>query len=61
VVVAKTAMFTCSDATQQEIIQDIQEQSLDGIVVASCSPELHTFTFREVARRAGLSPSNTHR
>jgi heterodisulfide reductase subunit A len=56
VVVAKTAMFTCSDATQQEIIQDIQEQSLDGIVVASCSPKLHTFTFREVARRAGLSP-----
>ncbi len=56
VVVAKTAMFTCSDATQQEIIEDIQEQGLDGIVVASCSPKLHTFTFREVAKRAGLSP-----
>ena len=56
VIVAKTAMFTCSDATQQEIIQDIQEQHLDGIVVASCSPKLHTFTFREVAKRAGLSP-----
>ena len=56
VVVAKTAMFTCSDATQQEIIEDIKEQHLDGIVVASCSPKLHTFTFREVAKRAGLSP-----
>ncbi len=56
VVVAKTAMFTCSDATQQEIINDVKEQSLDGIVVASCSPKLHTFTFRDVARRAGLSP-----
>ena len=56
VVVAKTAMFTCSDATQQEIIKDIQEQNLDGIVVASCSPKLHTFTFREVAKRAGLNP-----
>lgn len=56
VVVAKTAMFTCSDASQQEIIQDIQEQELDGIVVASCSPKLHTFTFREMAKRAGLSP-----
>jgi heterodisulfide reductase subunit A len=55
VVVAKTAMFTCSDASQEEIIKDIQEQKLDGIVVASCSPKLHTFTFREVARRAGLS------
>ncbi len=56
VVVAKTAMFTCSDATQQEIIEDIKEQHLDGIVVASCSPKLHTFTFRGVAKRAGLSP-----
>ena len=56
VVVARTAMFTCSDATQQEIINDIQEQHLDGIVVASCSPKLHTYTFRDVAKRAGLSP-----
>ena len=55
-VVARTAMFTCSDATQQEIVNDIQEQKLDGIVVASCSPKLHTFTFREVAKRAGLNP-----
>ncbi|MBN1321258.1 MAG: CoB--CoM heterodisulfide reductase iron-sulfur subunit A family protein [Thermoleophilia bacterium] len=56
VVVARTAMFTCSDATQQEIISDIQEQNLDGIVVASCSPKLHTFTFREMSKRAGLNP-----
>lgn len=56
VVVAKTAMFTCSDATQQEMVQDIQEQNLDGLVVASCSPKLHLFTFREVAKRAGLNP-----
>ena len=56
VVVAKTAMFTCSDAGQQEIIDDIKEQKLDGIVVASCSPKLHTFTFREAAKRAGLNP-----
>lgn len=55
VIVAKTAMFTCSDATQQEIVNDIQEQHLDGIVVASCSPKLHTVTFREAAKRAGLS------
>jgi heterodisulfide reductase subunit A len=56
VVVARTAMFTCSDATQQEIINDIQDQGLDGIVVASCSPKLHTFTFREMSKRAGLNP-----
>ena len=26
--VARTAMFTCSDATQQEIVDDIKEQQL---------------------------------
>jgi len=54
--VAKTAMFTCSDATQSEIIADAQEQGLDGLVIASCSPKLHTFTFRDVAKRAGMNP-----
>lgn len=56
VVVARDAMFTCSDLSQTEIIQDIAEHHLDGLVVASCSPKLHTFTFREMARRAGLNP-----
>ncbi len=56
VITARTAMFTCSDATQQEIIEDIQNEKLDALVVASCSPTLHRFTFRGVAKRAGLNP-----
>jgi len=56
VVVARTAMFTCSDSTQQEIIQDAHEKGLDALVVASCSPKLHTVTFRDVAKRAGMNP-----
>jgi heterodisulfide reductase subunit A len=56
VVVAKTAMFACSDASQQDMVRDIEEQQLDGLVVASCSPKLHTYTFRGVASRAGLNP-----
>ena len=56
VAVARTAMFACSDATQQEMIDDIQANQLDGLVVASCSPKLHTYTFRAVATRAGLNP-----
>jgi len=56
VAIARTAMFTCSDATQQEIYEDIERLGLDGLVVASCSPKLHTFTFRGVAKRAGLNP-----
>jgi heterodisulfide reductase subunit A len=56
VVVTKTTMFACSDAAQQEMIDDIREQKLDGMVVASCSPTLHLFTFRGVAERAELNP-----
>jgi len=54
--VAKTSLFTCSDASQQEMRKDIEEQKLDRVVVASCSPKLHLMTFRNVARRAGMNP-----
>jgi heterodisulfide reductase subunit A len=56
VVVARTHMFCCADADQQEMVESIREEKLDGIVVASCSPKLHLFTFRAVAERAGLNP-----
>jgi heterodisulfide reductase subunit A2 len=56
VTVAKTSMFTCSDASQNDMIKDIREQGLDGMVVASCSPKLHLATFRNMSTRAGLNP-----
>ena len=56
VTVARTSMFTCSDASQNDMIKDIREQGLDGLVVASCSPKLHQITFRNMAVRAGLNP-----
>jgi heterodisulfide reductase subunit A len=55
VVVAKTHMFACSDAAQQEMIDDIKFARLDGLVVASCAPSLHLHTFRGMAERAGLN------
>jgi len=56
VVVARTHMFTCADAAQQEMIEDIRDNELNGLVIASCSPKLHLFTFRGMAERAGLNP-----
>ena len=56
VVHAETSLFACSDGTQQDMITMIKDQNLDGLVVASCSPKLHLFTFRGVSRRAGLNP-----
>lgn len=58
VVLAKTTMFACADSSQTEMINDIKEQKLDALVVASCSPKLHLNTFRNVAQRAGLNPYN---
>jgi heterodisulfide reductase subunit A len=56
VVVAETMLFACADGTQQEMVRDIREKNLDGLVVASCSPKLHQITFRGVAKRADLNP-----
>ena len=58
VVIGKDVMFACADSNQKEMIQDIHENKLDAIVVASCSPKLHLHTFRNVAIRAGLNPFN---
>ena len=54
--VAKTFMFACSDAGQQDMMEEIRKENLDGIVIASCSPKLHQETFRAMAKRAGLNP-----
>jgi heterodisulfide reductase subunit A len=53
---AKTFMFACSDASQQEMMEAIRTHQLDGIVVASCSPKLHLETFRAMAKQAGINP-----
>jgi heterodisulfide reductase subunit A len=58
VIIAKTLMFTCSDSAQKEMSEDIKLNNLDAIVVASCSPKLHLYTFRNVAERSGLNPYN---
>ncbi len=58
VVISTDVMFACSDAGQKQMVADIQEQKLDAMVVASCSPKLHLHTFQGVAERAGLNPSN---
>ncbi len=56
VVLARTHMFVCSDAAQEEIAKAIQEDDLKALVIASCSPKLHQETFRRLAQRAGLNP-----
>jgi len=58
VVLSKNTMFACADSAQKEMIYDIKNNDLDAMIVASCSPKLHLYTFRNVAERAGLNPHN---
>ncbi|MFW6216296.1 MAG: 4Fe-4S dicluster domain-containing protein [Desulfohalobiaceae bacterium] len=56
VMVSRDYQFMCSDPGQDMIIQDIQEQGLNRVVVASCSPRMHEKTFQNACSRAGLNP-----
>ncbi len=56
VIVSKTYKYMCSDPGQDLIHKDIQEQKLNRIVVASCSPSLHEITFRKATAKGGLNP-----
>ncbi|MGA3012505.1 MAG: FAD-dependent oxidoreductase [Bacteroidales bacterium] len=58
VIISINVMFACADSNQKEMIKDIEEENLDAIVVASCSPKLHLHTFRNVALRGGINPYN---
>lgn len=56
VATAKVHTFVCSDPGQQTISNDILEENLDRVVVASCSPFLHETTFRGAVSRGGMNP-----
>ena len=56
VVVAKYNKYLCSRPAQDTIIDDVKKQSLDRVVVASCTPRMHLPTFQGVLERAGLNP-----
>ncbi len=56
VTISKVHTFMCSDPGQHMISNDILENGLDRVVVASCSPFLHEQTFRGAVSRGNLNP-----
>ena len=56
VVISKDITYACSEPGQKEIKNDILENKLDRVVVASCSPRLHEPTFRQMLQSVGLNP-----
>lgn len=56
VILTRDYNYMCSDPGQGLIKNDIQEQGLNRVVVASCSPLMHEQTFRHAVEDAGLNP-----
>jgi heterodisulfide reductase subunit A len=56
VAVAKYHKYLCSKPAQEMIIDAVKKESLDRVVVASCTPRMHLATFQSVLERAGLNP-----
>ena len=50
VVFATSYQYMCSDPGQNLIRQKIEEENLDAVVVAACSPSMHEETFRSVCK-----------
>ncbi len=56
VVVSKDIVYACSEPGQQSIQNDIVQNQLDRVVIASCSPRLHEPTFKNMVQSVGLNP-----
>jgi len=53
---AEDDIYLCSDPGQRRLKERISDQRLDAVVVAACSPTLHTTTFRRACSEAGVNP-----
>ena len=56
VIIARPYSYMCSDPGQALIKNDIREENLNRVVVASCTPVMHESTFRKACAEAGLNP-----
>jgi heterodisulfide reductase subunit A-like polyferredoxin len=56
VVYVQRTLFTCSQDSIINIRNKIQEQNLNRVVVASCTPRTHEPIFQDTLREAGLNP-----
>lgn len=56
VICSYTNLHACSIAGQEQIQKAIEEDELDSVVVAACSPQVHENTFRGTISESGLNP-----
>ncbi len=55
VVFATTYKYMCSDPGQELVRNAIQDQGLEQVVIASCSPRMHEKTFRQAVEAGGIN------
>jgi len=55
VVLSKQSQYACAQDCLEEISRAIQEEDLNRVVVASCTPRTHEPLFREACRDGGLN------
>jgi heterodisulfide reductase subunit A len=53
---AEANVYTCSQDTQKLIREKIQQNRLNRVIVASCTPRTHEPLFKETVQEAGLNP-----
>ena len=56
VAICRHQLYSCSEAGQHEILEDIASNRLNRVVIAACSPKMHELTFRRMLAGAGLNP-----
>ena len=55
VVYVQENLFSCSQDAQDRLVQVINEQKLNRVVIAACSPRTHEPLFQETVRNSGLN------
>jgi heterodisulfide reductase subunit A len=53
---AENNLYTCSQDTQKKIRETIEENNLNRVIVASCTPRTHQPLFQNTCAEAGLNP-----
>jgi heterodisulfide reductase subunit A-like polyferredoxin len=53
---AEANLYSCSQDSVKHIAEQVREQELNRVVVASCTPLTHAPLFRDMLRGAGLNP-----
>ena len=48
--------YTCSDPNQKQIKEAIEQNNLDRIVVAACSPSMHELTWQKLLSQTSVNP-----